>query len=357
MSAEKTKVVVALDWTPNGNHLGFYVAKDKGLYDAAGLDVRLISPMDPEYKETYTEGDTRGDAAEYVTPCSKVATGSAHFAMNSPEGVVGWNIAPGRPSLKAVAALMCDRNTSAIVTLKSSGINSPKDLDGKRYASYAARFEGRIVQKMIQADGGKGDYIEDTPPMLGIWNTLLEGKADATWVFMQWEGVEAKLKGVDLNVFPVCDYGMPYAYAPCLCAHPEWLEANPEVAKAFLAATAQGYQAAAKDPVAAADTLVRLALTENNGCVVDPALAKGSAEYLADKFCDKDSGRWGLMQQEDWDNYLKWLWDAGLLTTGMQSRHPDGGKTFSLDDLRSGKAGERIKLEEVPAVFTNEYLA
>jgi len=38
--------------------------------------------------------------------------------------------------------------------------------------------------------------------MLGIWNTLLEGKADATWVFLQWEGVEAKLKGVELNTFP-----------------------------------------------------------------------------------------------------------------------------------------------------------
>ena len=36
-----TKITVALDWTPNGNHLGFFVAKDKGLYDAAGLDVTI----------------------------------------------------------------------------------------------------------------------------------------------------------------------------------------------------------------------------------------------------------------------------------------------------------------------------
>ena len=38
------------------------------------------------------------------------------------------------------------------------------------------------MQQMIRADGGSGDYIETTPPMLGIWNTLLEGAADATWV-------------------------------------------------------------------------------------------------------------------------------------------------------------------------------
>ena len=214
-----SKITVALDWTPNGNHLGFFVAKDKGLYDAAGLDVTIVSPADAEYDGSYNPGDEDADAPgapKYVTPCSKVAEGSAHFAMNSPEGVVGWNTAPGRPQLKAVAALLRDRNSSAIVALKSSGITSPKDLDGKRYASYAARFEGRIVQRMIQHAGGAGDYIEDTPPMLGIWNSLVEGKFDATWVFMQWEGVEAQLKGVELNAFPVCDYGVPYAYAPCL---------------------------------------------------------------------------------------------------------------------------------------------
>jgi len=353
-----TKITVALDWTPNGNHLGFFVAKDKGLYDAAGLDVKIVSPADAEYNGSYNPGDRDQDAPgapKYVTPCSKVAEGSAHFAMNSPEGVVGWNTAPGRPQLKAVAALLRDRNSSAIVALKSSGINSMKDLDGKRYASYAARFEGRIVQRMIQHAGGAGDYVEDTPPMLGIWNTLLEGDADATWVFMQWEGVEAKLKGVELNAFPVCDFGVPYAYAPCLCAHPEWLVANASAAKAFLKATAEGYAVASADPAYAADALVRIAKRDHS-FDIDPALAKGSAEFLADKFLDPDTKRWGRMDGAVWSEYVNWLWESGLLTTGMQSRHPDGGRTFSLDDLRAGNAGERIALESVPVVFTNDYL-
>jgi len=96
-----------------------------------------------------------------------------------------------RPTLNLLPLL---RATVRTLTLKVSHVpNSIRVLvfndppGGCRYASYAARFEGRIVQKMIQHDGGTGDFIEDTPPMLGIWNTLLEGKADATWVFMQWE--------------------------------------------------------------------------------------------------------------------------------------------------------------------------
>lgn len=65
-------------------------------------------------------------------------------------------------------------STSAIVTLASSGIARPAQLDGKTYASYGARFEGRIVQQLIRNDGGKGDFLESTPPMLGIWETLLK---------------------------------------------------------------------------------------------------------------------------------------------------------------------------------------
>jgi hypothetical protein len=58
--------------------------------------------------------------------------------------------------------------------LASSGIDRPSKLDGKTYASYGARYEGRIVQQLIRNDGGKGEYTESTPPMLGIWNTLLK---------------------------------------------------------------------------------------------------------------------------------------------------------------------------------------
>ena len=68
------------------------------------------------------------------------------------------------------------------------------------------------MQEMIKAAGGTGVYPESVPPMLGIWNTLLAGKADATWVFMGWEGIEAEMKGVELNVFTLADAGIPYGY-------------------------------------------------------------------------------------------------------------------------------------------------
>jgi hypothetical protein len=48
-----------------------------------------------------------------------------------------------------------------------------------------------------------------------------QGEADATWVFMGWEGVEAQVKGVDLNIFKLEDFKVPYGHSPLLVAHPD----------------------------------------------------------------------------------------------------------------------------------------
>ncbi len=185
-----------------------------GLYAEAGLDVHLRSPHVDEYK---------------ATPASLLASNDALLAIHPSETVVSYNTWPAddaqhqnKPKIKAVAALL-QHDTSAIVTLKSSGIDRPAKLDGCVYGSYGARYEGRIVQQMIRNDGGKGEYTELVLPMLGLWNTLLENKCDATWVFMGWEGVEAAIKGVELNVFRLGNYGVAYQYAPVLSATPEGL--------------------------------------------------------------------------------------------------------------------------------------
>uniref|UniRef100_A0A061R8B7 Thiamine pyrimidine synthase n=1 Tax=Tetraselmis sp. GSL018 TaxID=582737 RepID=A0A061R8B7_9CHLO len=354
MENKQEEIVLALDWTPNTNHTGFYVAKALGLYEREGLKVRFVGTNDKIYQGSYSPSDSDSNT-KYVTPCSQVAEGKATFAINSPEGVVNWNTCPGRPCLKAVAAIL-QKQTSAVVSPSTGTVGRPRDLDGRTYASYAARFEGRIVQQMVINDGGEGKFQEMTPPMLGIFETIMKGKADATWVFMGWEGIEAQLKGVSLNAFYPQDYGIPYAYAPCLVAHPDTLQNKPEVIRRFLSASARGWQMAAKRPEESALTLVKLAL-EENGVKLNPAMTEQSAAYLADKCLDEETGEWGVMKEEVWDRYISWMCDSGLLTTAMQSRHPDAKMDkVSLDDLRAGRAGDRIPRERVPKVFTNEFL-
>mmetsp|Transcript_29626 Transcript_29626/g.64442 ORF Transcript_29626/g.64442 Transcript_29626/m.64442 type:complete len:357 (-) Transcript_29626:139-1209(-) len=339
------KIAVALDWTPNTNHTGMYVALAKGWYSEHGLDVSLKSPAD--FEGSYS-GELADATQEFPTPCGKVAAGLAEFAMNSPEGCVGWNSPSqdNRPKLKAVAAML-QGQTSAIVTLKSSGIDRPSKLDGKVYASYAARFEGRIVQKLIQADGGSGEYKEVPHPYLKVWDLLKEGKVDATWVFMAWEGVEARLKGVELNAFCLQDFGIPYGYAPVLMAHPDLIASEPGTVRNFLAATAKGFEWAAANPAEAAELLVKGALAHNQ-VELNAELVLESQKVLGPAYLDAE-GRWGRMTEERWTKYLDWLHEAGLLTTMVQSRTPKEGVSASLDDLRAGNVGEKIDKSALPA--------
>ncbi|KAH9297419.1 hypothetical protein KI387_029101 [Taxus chinensis] len=354
-SAEKTKmeaedltcISVALDWTPNTNHVGLYVAKALKYYREVGLKVDLISPHLDNYS---------------TTPAFKVSSKSATFALGPSETVIGHHLPPSSPTREKLVAIatVLQQDISAIATLKGSNISRPRELDGKTYASYAARFEGRIVQHLIQADGGKGLFTEIAPDKLGIWNVLLSGKADATWIFSAWEGVEAKQKQVELNEFRLADYGIPYGYSPVVFVHPDTLKAYPDVVRRFLRATAKGYTYSAANIDKASLILCETANEENPTCVdpLDPFMVLASMNYLSTHLLDKE-GNWGLMDPNRWQKFLDWLSAEGILTTLIPSRNPVIGLSASLNDLRDGNSGDLIQASgiRVDDLFTNDHLA
>ncbi len=312
-----TTIDLVLDWTPNTNHTGFYVAAAEGYYDDRGLDVTIRSPAADEYEKT---------------PAKRVATGDATLAIGPSESVISYSTHPEYPSLTAVAAV-CQSDLSAIVTLADGDVDRPADLDGGRYASYDARFEDHIVARLIENDGGRGEFESITPPKLGIWDTLLEGNADATWVFTPWEGLLAERDGIELNAFGLDEYEVPYGYTPVLLARPETIEADDDRLAAFLDATAQGYRFAAEEPETAADLL----RTEASGIDADdPEFLRESQRRVSEAYLT-DDGAWGAMEGTRWAAFVEWLAEEGVLTT--------------ID-------GEPIPANELPpeTLFTNEYL-
>lgn len=288
-----TAIDLALDWTPNTNHTGFYVALAEGYYADRGLDVTIHSPADDDYE---------------TTPAKRVATGEATLAIAPSESVISYQTHPDYPDLTAVAAV-CQEDKSAIVTLGDSDIDRPADLDGATYASYDARFEDHIVRQLVRNDGGDGDIEIVTPPKLGIWNTLLDGDADATWVFMPWEGVLAARDGIDLTPFYLDDYDVPYGYTPLLLARPETIDGD--VLGDFLAATARGYRFAVDNPDRAAEILGETADGMDND---DPEFLRESQHELTDAYLTVD-GQWGRMAHNRWDAFVDWLADNDILTT------------------------------------------
>jgi len=217
----------------------------QGYYKEAGLNVTFVSPESDAYEKT---------------PRKKVESGEATFGICPSETVISCHsVASGctGSGLVAVAALL-QTQTSAIVTLKSSGITSPKMLDGKNYASYQGRFEMDIVRQLVISDGGAGDVKEVLPGQhgLGIFNTMLAepDTYDATWVFMPWEGVIARQRGVELNAFSL--EGIPYGYTPVMVCRPDVLAAERASLAAFLRASAQGYKDAVANQAAATEILI-----------------------------------------------------------------------------------------------------
>lgn len=215
------KFTISLDWTANTNHTGFYVAKAKGFYTELGLEVRIDTPDMDNYSRT---------------PAKKVELGQADMALCPFESVVSYRTKNKAFDAVAIATIF-QEDVSAIASLASSGIQCPSDLDGKVYASYKARYEDEIVRQMIKNNGGRGDFKIVYPEKLGIWETILKSKSDATWIFRNWEGIQAENEGIDLNLFKMADYGIPYGYSPIVFASEKEVTERKDAYTRFLEAT------------------------------------------------------------------------------------------------------------------------
>lgn len=276
---------IALDWTPNVNHIGLLVAKEKGFYNQNGLEVQFLNPADDHYA---------------LTPGKKLELNQAQVAIAPFETVISLNNKPNKVDAVAIFALL-QTDLSSIVSLQSSGITLPKQLDGKIYASYKARYEDHIVIQMIKNNGGNGNLQLTYPEKLGIWNTLLQGNADATWIFDNWEGVEAEKKGIALTHFRLSDYNIPYGYSPVMLTKHSNIQHNTIAYASLVKATQKGYLFAKNNSNEAIKILEKyVTQQEQNNICLKTALQK-TLPYIGNET------NCGIMQPDRVKNFLQWL--------------------------------------------------
>lgn len=280
---------VALDWTANTNHTGFFVAREKGYYHEIGLEVELLTPDVDEYS---------------LTPAKRVELGEADCALCPFESIVSYRTKKDVFDAVAIAAIFRE-DLSAIVTLGDSQLKRPSDLDGAIYASYQARYEDEIVRHMIKNDGGNGVFEIVYPKKLGIWETIVTKKYDATWIFMNWEGIQAKNRGVSLNEFRLADYGIPYGYSPVVMTSRKAVAENTIDYSNFLRATKKGYLFAQGNLKEAVDVITPYVSEQDR----DIDLLQ-SQEFTAPYYGTVDN--WGVLEKEKVEAYLNWLRRTGL---------------------------------------------
>lgn len=282
-----TPVSLVLDWSPNTNHTGFYVAQKLGYYKEAGLDVEIQLP--PE-----------GSAPAFV------AAGGADFGINAQDTLAPALVGEDALPITAVAALI-QHNTSGLISLAEDGIESPKDLEGKVYATWDNPVEQAIIRTIMEADGGDFSKLTMVPSTVADVITALNTNIDTVWIFYAWDGVATQVKGYDTNYLdlaqldPVFDY-----YTPVLIANNSFLAEEPETAKAFLAATAKGYQYAIDHPEEAAEILLEASPE------LDRDIVLASQQWLTDQYI-ADADRWGYIDPARWDAFYAWLTENQLV--------------------------------------------
>lgn len=294
---ELRDVVVSLDWTPNTNHTGLYVALANGYYEEAGLNVKIVQP--PE-----------GDA---IAACS---SGQVDFAVGYQDLLAPAFTSETPMDVTAVAAIL-QHNSSCIISKKGEGMDRPKGLEGKEFLTWESPIELAMMENIVTNDGGDWSKVKLIP------NTVTDEAQDvkanpshAIWVYYGWGVINADVQDVDVDTFffkdlnPTFDY-----YSPVLVANNALLQNDPETAKAFLEATKKGYEFAIENPEKAAQILID---GDDTGSLVgSEELVIASQKYMANEYI-ADADKWGYIDPARWNAFYNWLNEEGLSSSTIQ---------------------------------------
>lgn len=279
------KIQFALDWTPNTNHTGLYVAQEKGFFEAEGLDVEIMLP-----------GEAGADQL--------VASGKAQFGIGVQESITEARVQD--IPIVSIAAIL-QHNTSGLASLKESGIQSPKDYEGKTYGGWGAPVEQAVISSLMAKENADFDKVEYINMGNSDFFTAVERDIDFAWIYYAWTGIEAELRGIDLNMQYLIDYSeqLDY-YTPVIMTNEKMISDDTETVCSFVKAVTKGYEFAIDNPEDAAKILSKQVPD------LDEELVKASQQWISSKYQD-DASRWGEQKLEVWENYAIWMSENNLL--------------------------------------------
>lgn len=283
--AELQKVTVALDWFPNTNHSGLYLAKDKGLFEAQGLDVQIVQP-------------SAGGTAQLV------AAGQADFGISYQEEVT--TARSEDIPVVAIAAII-QHNTSGFASPAEKNIKTPADFEGKRYGGWGSPAESAMLKALMDKDDADVNKVE----MINIGDvdffTSVAKDVDFSWIYYGWTGIEAELRGMDLNFIALKDKDKALDfYTPVIIASEDKINKEGELISKFMKAVSQGYESAIATPDEAAQIFLKSVPEQNE------ELIKASQDYLSKQY-QADAPRWGEMKSEVWKNYADFMYNNALI--------------------------------------------
>jgi ABC-type nitrate/sulfonate/bicarbonate transport system substrate-binding protein len=291
-AAESEPIKIALDFTPNTNHAGIYIALANGYFEEQGIDAEVIP---------YAFG---------TPPTGLLASGAADLAVGFPPDVV---IQETQGATLHVVAAIIQVNNASLVTLADSPLTGPADFGGKKYGGYGTPHEAPVVTAILEGAGADPTTFEEVILSTGAIEALTSGDVDFSAVYEGWSEIGAEIAGSPLNTFPYKDYVEGYIFPDVVFVTSDSLlrgaEERTDALKRALVALAQGYAFAAENPAEAAEILT----TQVPELGQSQELVDRSAEFRAPQYLD-ESGTWGCLHEEQFTGVVDLLADAGVIT-------------------------------------------
>lgn len=288
VSGERQSLSLALDFYPNPDHAGIYMAEKLGYFEEAGLDVEITTPSDPSL------------------PIKQVAAGDTDLAISyEPEVVLAREQGL---DVVAVAAIVNQPLTS-MIWLNKSGIKGIGGLKGKTIATAGIPYQDKFLETIL----ARVDLTPEDVKVVNVGFNLLPavagGSAQAILGgFRNVEGIDLRERGLAPVVTPVDQLSVPTYDELVLVARPEALEADPDKFRLFLAALERGTDAAVEQPGAATT-----AITEANPDL-EPKLTAAEIEATLPLLGARTEGQpYGYMDPKEWEAFTAWMRDNGLI--------------------------------------------
>lgn len=287
---ERTKVTLALDWYPNANHAGIYMARERGFFEAAGLDVEIFTPADP------------------TTVLQTVGAGRDTFGIT-----YHFDVLQARsqevPVVSVVALVQHPLNS--LMVLESSDIMSPADLAGKTVAIAGVPSDEAYLNTILRHNGVSMEDVEVVNVGFDLMPAVMSGRADAAiGVYWTHETILAEREGTPVRYFRIEEQGVPDYYELVLVAGEDTIADQQDVVTGFLGALRQGYHDAVED----LDTALELLLAESPDLVEE--VEREGLDLLAPMWTDDGTVPFGTQTPERWEAYATWAVEQGLLPEG-----------------------------------------
>lgn len=277
---------------PWPNSAGFYLARDRGWYREADIDLE-IRVFDPAH----------GDTLEYLL------SGAVNFGVFPTNRLLVRH--ENNEPLAGIAAIN-HGGLETIQTVRGTGIDRPRALAGRRLAMGPTPRGIAMVRHLVQSDGGDPDdiLIVNNRGREFTVDDIASGTIDATFGgYWAWDALFGTVPDSERITWRVDDIGAPPYHSYLLGTQRALIRSQPELLQAFLSVTARGYFAAAADSDSA------LASLEKVIPYFPSAILQRSLRLIAPSWFHE--GRWGEQRAARMAPYANWLHINGIL------RRPD----------------------------------